>query len=79
MTSDNDKPPKGFVIYVIYKDPTDYPDKYVLRRWIGLKPDADPIAVTDTLKAARELVPPWCAQVSPTPEEKATSIEEIWL
>jgi hypothetical protein len=45
-----------FDLYTIYENPRDYPGKFVVRRWVGLKPD--PTAeVRDTLADARAAVP----------------------
>lgn len=46
-----------FILYAIYFNPLDHPGKYVVRRWEGLKPDIEPIIVTDELKEAREAIP----------------------
>ena len=45
------------IIYVIYQNPSDFPGKFVLRRWVGLNPDQKP-AVCMTLAEARRAVPP---------------------
>lgn len=45
--------------FVIYRSPADYPGKYVVRMWRTLV-DAGPtpfIGITNTLDAAREIVP----------------------
>lgn len=52
--------------YVIYRFPSDYPGKYVVRGWSIVRggestaPVADekPLAVVDTLEEARQAVPP---------------------
>jgi hypothetical protein len=47
-------------IYTVYRNPSDYPDKFVVRRWESLpvpKPDATPLAVCDSLEQARAAVP----------------------
>jgi hypothetical protein len=43
--------------WCIYKHPEDYPDKYVVRRWVGLTPDEDPLIITDTIEEARTVIP----------------------
>lgn len=51
------------VRYVIYRHPLDYPDKYVVRRWLNsgrsptYYPEEQIFAVEDTAEAARARVP----------------------
>ena len=45
------------ITYCIYKNPSDYPDKFVVRHWDGLKPDTEPLMVSDTLDEARIVIP----------------------
>jgi hypothetical protein len=51
----------SFVAYVITRNPSDYPGKYVLRRHHAvagdLVPEARPVVVADNLKAARWALP----------------------
>lgn len=54
--------PDGLEMFVVYREPNDYPDKCVVRRWI-VRPDdrwIDPVpyAVTDTLDEARLKIQP---------------------
>lgn len=44
-------------IFTIYKNPLDYPDSFVLRRFKLNVPDTDPVLVCSTLTAARAAVP----------------------
>lgn len=49
-------------LYTIYRDPLDYPKKWVVRRFTveadaSMTKDAAPLAVVDTLKEARESLP----------------------
>jgi len=46
---DNGMPP----LFCIYQDPADYPGKFVVRRWVGMDPDREPVTVAETLEAAR--------------------------
>ena len=48
--------PAGFVIFVIYDHPTDHPDDFVVRKWIGLDP-REVVGTASTLEGARKLVP----------------------
>lgn len=71
--------------YVIYDHPTDYPDNFVVRRWI-VKPgqffaDPEPMALTYTLEAARiaiEAMAPGLARIEPHPDDDP-KIAEVWL
>lgn len=45
------------ITYCIYKNPSDYPDKFVVRRWDGLTPETLPLMVSDTLDEARIVIP----------------------
>ena len=45
------------VCYAIYEKPLDYPESFVVRRWVGMTPDQHPTAVVPTLTAARQQVP----------------------
>jgi hypothetical protein len=44
-------------IYTVYQHPSDYPDKWVVRRWRTLKgeniPDPEPLLVVDTHSEVR--------------------------
>jgi hypothetical protein len=44
-------------IYVLYFNASDYPNKYVVRRWLGQTPDDNVLCVEDTLKDARSKIP----------------------
>lgn len=48
-------------IYVIYKKPKDYPDKFVLRRWEigdGTVEPKEVVALANTLEEAMKAMPP---------------------
>ena len=68
-------------IFTIYRNPLDYPNKWVVRRmWIttaGLVPDkhAD---TADTLEAVRLFVPPGLHWIQPDPEDDPV-IVEMWI
>lgn len=40
-------------VFTVYESPKDYPGKFVIRRWIGMDPDREPVAVGDTLEDVR--------------------------
>lgn len=44
------------VAYAVYENPRDYPGKFVVRRWVGLKPDSD-CTVHETLEEAHASLP----------------------
>src|ERR1700740_1701763 len=53
-------------MWVIYFDPSDYPEKWVVRRWdvgpgvVRARPKAD---ICDSLEAARAFVPPGLSRI----------------
>lgn len=55
-----------FDVFVIYKNPSDYPDKYVLRRFCNNIPDPKPLAVENTIEEVRLKVPPGKVFLQPT-------------
>lgn len=40
-------------VFCVYFNPADYPKKYVVRRWVGMDPDREPVVISDTLDEAR--------------------------
>jgi hypothetical protein len=68
----------ALAIYVVYKDPRDYPDKLVVRRWLGLVADEIPLAVTDDLAIARNVIPDYCVPFQRSPDDDP-AILEVWL
>ena len=85
MTSENQEisqmpteQPPGLTCYVIYKNPIDYPGKFVTRKWIGLCPKIEPEIVGDTLYDARRAVPVglYCL---PRFDADDPSILEVWI
>jgi hypothetical protein len=51
------KIPEAIELLVIYKDPRDYPGKFVVRRWWNHIPDREPMLVCDSLEHARTAIP----------------------
>jgi len=51
----------NLVMYVVYENPADYPDKWVVRDWkitTGVQaPEFEPRAVVESLKEARATIP----------------------
>jgi len=68
--------------YVIYENPTDYPGKYVVRRWLigrgTVTPDAEPLAVLDALSDARMFVPDGLYMM-PRELEDDPAVLEVWI
>lgn len=70
--------------FAIYSNPTDFPGKFVVRRWVVVHGEDQPLAtlaptiVCETLDAAREALPPGLFPFLPTPEDDP-KIVEIWL
>lgn len=66
-------------IYVIYESPQDYPlARYVVRRWLGLEADPLPLAVTDSLALARNVIPDYCTPIGVF-ESDDPVIKEVWI
>lgn len=71
-------------LYTIYKNPTDYPGKFVVRRWsVGNKdgvptPDKEPTIVTDDLEKARGVIP-FGYNMFLRNEDDDPKIVETWL
>jgi|HubBroStandDraft_1064217.scaffolds.fasta_scaffold32770_8 hypothetical protein len=70
-------PPTGIEMWTIYWSPRDYPNCWVVRRFVGLLPD--PIgAICQTLESAREQVPDHCVCLHRAPDDDP-AIYEVWL
>ena len=69
--------------YVIYKHPSDYPDKFVVRRWLiitsMLAPDTTPIGVVDSLEEARKLIPEVYGFKMPRLPQDDVAVAEVWM
>jgi len=65
-------------IYVVYEDPKDFPGKLVLRRWVGLTPDPEPLIVATELKEIRETIPDHCVPINRFDDDDA-KIKEVWI
>jgi hypothetical protein len=65
-------------IYAVYRHPSDYPDKYVVRRHVVNQGPTEDFHVEDTLEAVRSHIPPYCYRL----DRMATDdpkILETWL
>jgi len=69
-------------IFVIYRDPSDYPGKYVLRRQLVsggvITVDPEPMAVGDTLMHARAQLPMGLHRMERHQDDEP-QIVECWL
>lgn len=78
------RPEGGVDLWVIYKNPHDYPNKYVVRHWLVTDDDRwvddPPFAVTDTLEAARQAIqPPHRLRVGQYKDSGDPSVFEAWM
>jgi hypothetical protein len=65
-------------IFVLYASPKDYPDKIVVRRWLGLEPDPIPLAVIKSLALARNVIPGYCVPIGRFGIDDP-AILEVWI
>lgn len=69
-------------MWTVYQSPSDYPGRFVVRRCEVARGvithDATPLAVVDTLEAARAAVPRGLACMHRHPEDQP-QIVEVWL
>jgi len=64
--------------YCIYNNPSDYPNKYVVRRWYNGQFDDLPICVVESLEEARTYIPAGLVRFTHQPGEDEV-IEESWI
>lgn len=70
-------------MFVIYKNPSDFPGRYVVRRWVvtaggGMLAETVPMAVENNLFDARKRIPLGLSMLSRNPEDDPV-IVEVWL
>ena len=65
-------------IVVVYKNPKDYPDKYVARLWDIKNKATLCVIVRDTLEQIRDAIPDNLTRISPTAKDDPV-IVETWL
>lgn len=79
--------PAPLYLWVIYEDPRDYPNRFVVRRWvcgfgsIALKqatPDPEPTAVVFTLEQARAAIPAGAVNLGRYANDDP-AIREVWM
>jgi hypothetical protein len=70
----------GLIMYVIYRFPADYPDKWVLRPWAVAAKGPLPYQerVFDSLEGARKSLPPSLVRLDRHPQDEP-QIYEVWL
>jgi hypothetical protein len=70
------------LMYVIYRNPSDHPDRFVVRRWVitsnSMLTEEVPVAVTTTIDEARTVVPPGAIRV-PREETDDPAVYETWV
>ena len=70
------------VVWVVYNNPSDYPQKFVVRRQYagakGVRADALPVAVAESLQEARRVLPPGLVCITRSDDDDKV-IEETWI
>lgn len=72
------EPAPGLPIWVIYDHPTDWPDHYVARLWIGERPTGDMVLTFDLDLMREHLASRGFVRFDRVPEDDA-KIVETWL
>jgi len=65
-------------IMVVYQNPSDYPDKWVVRAFVGLTPEPQPRTVADSLEEARSVIPLHFTNIGRYAEDDPV-IYESWI
>ena len=65
-------------IFVIYKNPSDYPDEYVVRRFLNDIPDLKPFAVENNLYLSRLKIPEGKVCVARSKDDDSVIVES-WI
>jgi hypothetical protein len=69
-------------MFVIYERPRDFPEGYVMRRWVigegGDSSATDEMATAPTLAEIRVFVPSYCVRLERDPKDEP-QIVEVWL
>ena len=68
----------GLDIYAVYKNPSDFPGKIVVRKFLNDKPSMEPFCVEDTLDEAREKLPKGLFRMDRMPNDDIV-IVETWF
>lgn len=68
--------------FVIYENPSDYPGRFVVRRFVidgsALKVAVHPAAICDTIEHARFVIPDGFMKMMPHPDDDPV-IVETWI
>ncbi len=64
-------------MWVVYEKPSDFPDKFVLRKWLNDEPTEE-IQIADTLEDIRKKVPEGLVKISRDLRDDPV-IVEVWL
>ncbi len=65
-------------IYVLYFNPTDYPGKYVVRKWHNDIPEAKPLCVVNLLSEALQFLPAGLYEMPRQPGDDACIISTFF-
>jgi hypothetical protein len=65
-------------LFVVYRSPSDFPGKYVVRRWLDAVPEREPLRVCEQLDQARAAIPAGAAYIGRMREDDP-AICEVWL
>ena len=68
----------ALIMYVVYENPSDYPGKFVVRKFTGETPDINPTIVAHSLEAARNVIPKDKVMLLPSVTDDPVIIEN-WL
>lgn len=68
---------KGLEIWVVYKKPLDYPNKFVIRKWINNTPTKT-MYIADTLDEIRQRIPEGLVSIGRSPNDDP-KIVEVWI
>lgn len=66
------------ICYVVYFNSADYPNQYVVRKFEGVTPEAEPFSVSNSLKEARLTLPRGLYRVDRSPNDEP-QILETWI
>ena len=83
MNTSATTPPSDFLpMWVVYKNPSDFPGKFVVRRQLAapgfVVADKAPTAIVSTLDEARAAIPPGMINLHRSPDDDPC-IAEVWL
>lgn len=71
-----------FSLYTIYQSPSEFPGKFVIRKWTLVNgepaPEKKPLAVCSSLEEARMRLPAWLKNIGREPKDDPV-IVETWL